>query len=132
MSDILDNHLMSEALDFVGAEARHLVMDAVYCALANSASDLEGNTAETDVNWFAFQIWGEARRDHNNHVWENVLSEDEREHWRTVARACLDRLPFLMSRMANRCRRAAEVANTLARAERKRLREVREARRGGK
>lgn len=116
MTHIEHDHLL-DSLDFVSRDARHLVIDAVYCAIFNAAGDLEGNTEKSDVEWFARQIW----QDVSGRVpgrWEG-MTDDNKEFWRKVAKASLERLPYLMGRIAHRCRMYTQAINSLLKAERK-------------
>jgi hypothetical protein len=133
-SDVRDAHVLSDALDFVSREARTWVLDAVYCSFSNIAGDLEGNTAEHDVEWFARNLWerfGERRNwpvgpAVEEHLlgrravcprWD-VAGEPEKELWRAIAKTSLDTLPGLMSRVAHRCRAVAAAVNAVLKAER--------------
>jgi hypothetical protein len=89
-------------------QARDAV-DALHADHHNLWATLEGNTAESDVRWFARQVYEETRRE----VCEpfkrfDDLDDFERSRWERVASACLARLPFLMSRVANRCKAIAD------------------------
>lgn len=117
---------LEHALDFISVEARHYVTDAVYCTLFNLAGDLEGNTAESDTDWWAYELWREMHPMGTRWAWE-ALSVDERAHWEKLASVSIERLPFLLSRIANRCRSQATALGMLAKAERQRLQEKREA-----
>jgi hypothetical protein len=109
--------LLDDALDFIGREAQDLVLDAVYCSLFNKAGELEGNTAASDIEWFAQRIW-ERTRGNAFGNWNN-LAEDTREFYREVARASLEALPVLMERIAARCRTQAQAVRTLLEANRR-------------
>lgn len=84
------------------------VLDAVYCHGHNLWSSLEGNTAETDIEWFA-QILFEQSEDRRNWRWENA-PEKVRRFWLGLTETTLRELPRLMSRQANRCKHIAEAA----------------------
>ena len=120
-----DETLVSEVLEFVGHDQRALVADSVYCALFNAAGDLEGNTAESDTQWFARCLWQEVKGSRPGQ-WEQ-LPEQERLRWEDEAAAALRVLPQLMGRIARRCRTQAKALRTLIQHEnqyrRRRLRE---------
>ena len=109
-----DDTLLSRSLDYLVHDQRELVMDSVYCALSNTARDLEGNTEMRDVEWFSqmlhARVLGVPR-------WEHV-AEADREHWREITRRMLEILPALMERIAHRCRVHAKVLRTLVQQER--------------
>lgn len=103
---------IGESLDFVSTEAKRLVLDSLYCELFNLTGDLEGNTAERDIDWLASQIWlrmdlMRERRDFDR------LTDDEKDHWRAVARATLEALPLFMSRVVDRWSDHAKVIGTM-------------------
>lgn len=110
--------LLERELDFVSREARTMVLDSLYCTLHNHANDLAGNTAETDLEWFAAKLW-EWRTHKPGFHWEQVLTDEEREEWRETARVALEVLPLLMSKIESRCRAYAQAIQTLLAAERK-------------
>lgn len=93
--------ILEDALNFVSREARNLVIDAVYCELHNKGYELQGNTAESDLDWFAREIW----RSHHDGTppsqWE-ILKDDEKQRWLELADTSLRVLPRLMERMSHR------------------------------
>lgn len=110
--------LFSDSLDFVSREARSMVLDDLHCTLHNKGYSLEGNTAESDIDWFARNIFahvgGEnAPRGH----WEN-FPEETKERYRLWARQTLNLLPSLMMRMAHRCIWHSQAINTMLKADR--------------
>lgn len=111
-----DHTLLSKELDFISHQAREYILDAIYCTLHNKGHDLQGNTAESDVSWFAYQLWAELQRDPLLQAWEQ-LPPEERAHWERVAAASLRRLPFLMDRISHRMLTTKEAINTLLHAE---------------
>ncbi|HAM53935.1 MAG TPA: hypothetical protein DCQ64_00410 [Candidatus Rokubacteria bacterium] len=111
-----DDTLLSRSLDYLVHDQRELVMDSVYCALSNTARDLEGNTEASDVKWFAAWFYREATG--RSTAQYERLDAAEREHWEAQAAAALRVLPELMSRIASRYRTHAKVLRTLAQQER--------------
>jgi len=106
-------------LDHISQEARTWVLDSVYCSLHNAGNDLQGNTAESDLDWFARELYARDRQVPHWHF-EQVLGDAERDHWRRLARLALETLPLLMGRIGSRCERHAQALRGLLQAERKR------------
>ncbi len=94
---IFDPNNIEKALEFLPKEKRTEVIDAVYCEIHNSWGQLEGNTAETDVMWFARWLCNGF-----HHSGYDRLSEDEQRFWNNLAEQCIRGLPMLMSRMETR------------------------------
>lgn len=109
----------SELLKSIQLEVRELTgfdnfkgakrtLESVYAITHNLGGSLEGNTAETDVEWFARVIW-EAQNHPEGYRWDNV-QDFHREQFIGLARLTLENLPRIMSRMANRCKYMADAA----------------------
>lgn len=90
------NHL-EKALAFLDEKDRENVIDAVYCELHNTWGTLQGNTAESDVKWFA--RWLCAGVHPRGYEW---LDEYEQHFWDNLAEQCLRGLPMLLDRMVSR------------------------------
>lgn len=101
---------LDEALDFVAREARYNVIDALFATLHNAAGTLEGNTEESDVEWFADFL---ARGD--NRLFSGLEEKDQEEYRRRAFRT-LEALPYLMDRIANRYRTRATVLHDMMKA----------------
>lgn len=83
----------------VAKETHECIVEALYSEFNNHGYTLEGNTEETDIVWYAKQIYqvnkiGSVR-------WDSE-TEEEKKVWLKLARTTLDILPNLMSRRANR------------------------------
>lgn len=118
-----DEHLLTKAVDWVTAEHKEQLIDALHCVLFNQAGELEGNTEANDVRWLAQRLW-------QVHTWKapglwEQLPASEQERWIVEARTALSVLPALIDRIAARCRVQAAVLRSLLayeRAERQRQR----------
>lgn len=106
---------LEDALDFVSHEAQYNVLDALYCHFFNEAGTLEGNTEASDVEWFAVVLWDSK---HTFYPWYSALDEEKTEYLELAA-LCIQKLPFLVERMANRYRAIANALEVMATAERK-------------
>jgi len=93
--------MLEDALKFISQEARQMVIDAVYCELHNKGYELEGNTAESDLNWFARELWKTRHDDAPISQWE-ALAADEKLRWLQLADSSLAVLPRLMERVSHR------------------------------
>lgn len=115
-------------LDDISQEHRYLVVDAVACEIFNLGNNLEGNTEESDLEWFARQIW--LREDKMRVAgWWDAMIDSQKEEYLGIARACLEALPYLMLRIAHRCQDYAKVLGALEKAERLESQRRRKARR---
>lgn len=87
---------------------REYLLDSIHCATHNLWGTLEGNTAESDVVWFA-RVLFDANNIYDGRRWDNA-EQATRDHWTTVAALTLDNLPRIMSRIASRCKAMAEAS----------------------
>lgn len=104
-------------LDEVGKEARHLILDSLYCDIFNLSNDLTGNLAENDIHWLAREIWFRSDWAHDRGRYDD-LPESEREHWEEITRASITAMGMFMGRVADRCQAHAKVLHELLRADR--------------
>lgn len=93
------NETLEKASEFVGFQALDTFLDALQSVLHNTAQTLDGNTPESDLEWFAKFLYRAAPK--SRAAWDH-LEEAERDLWRGIAKNCLDALPYLMSRIATR------------------------------
>lgn len=110
--------LFESPLAGLAPEARRDVLDGLYCALNNNGHALLGNTAETDLAWFArrlYDTWGQGV----GPPWDG-LGQRRRDDWFRIARAALAALPLLMQRVGDRCVLHSRVLGTVLDAERRR------------
>jgi hypothetical protein len=116
-----DKSFLDDALNFCGQEARHFVADALACHLHNTGYQLEGNTQDTDVEWFARVIAQRVRSIEVPGQWD-MLPPGVKESYRETARAVIDCLPALQQRMANRLISLSKIMADISRIERERSR----------
>jgi hypothetical protein len=88
-----------EALDFAGKDAQMKTLDSLYSYFHNEGYTLQGNTAESDVQWLAQLLY--ETNPGSRAAWDR-LSEGEQGKWVETAKHTLDVLPRLAERMANR------------------------------
>ena len=88
--------------DLAAFQRKWHFLDAVACELHNHGHNLDGNTAESDLEWFARHMWEERWGKPPRH-WEVALNQDERDYWIRTAQAALAALPGLQARIASRC-----------------------------
>lgn len=106
--------LFSDALDYVSRESRYLIMDSLYCSLHNNGYQIEGNTAESDVEWFARNLFSHLGKGRAQGHWDNFPDKD---YYRKLAVKTLECLPSLMFRIASRCIEHSKAINTILKAE---------------
>jgi hypothetical protein len=107
---------LDDALDFVGRDARHKVVDAVYCVLFNAAGTLEGNTEKNDVEWLARRMYEINVRGVGT-AWD-YLEDDTKNEYLNMSKLAIQCLPLLTERIANRYRAYTDALHTLVKAER--------------
>lgn len=112
-----DEELLSSSLKFVSEEARHWVLDAIAAELSNEAGTLIGNTAESDIRWFARELWARAR-DLIPGDFDRYTTDEAKAEWDNLARAAISATPALMSRIGHRMQAHAKAFRTLERASR--------------
>lgn len=114
-------HRDGYALDFLSQEARRNVTDALHAHFHNEWSALEGNTEESDVEWFARTLH-ETDFDDPHHClhWDGVPDE-VKEKYRHMARLSLRNLPAIASRIANRYKAIRDALDDLVKRERDEL-----------
>lgn len=113
MTDRLDTSFLDDALEYVSREARHNIADTLACHLHNAGYALEGNTEESDLEWFARRMY--EHRDPGS--WERAPQE-RRGEYREIARNVLAVLPDFQLRMAHRLIALSKVVRDIERAER--------------
>jgi hypothetical protein len=91
----------------VESKTREFLED-IHATAHNLWGSLEGNTAETDVEWFA-RILYDAEDRPEGRRWDNE-ADRVREQFIRLSRTTIQELPRLMSRMANRAKHMAEAA----------------------
>lgn len=94
---------------------RYLVLDSLFCQLHNKGYELQGNTEQSDFEWFAHILAGKIRHDTAN-VFERLPAETQ-EHYREIAKAALETIPALMSRISARFILHSQALHELLRAE---------------
>jgi len=105
---------VKDAAEEVSYKARCNIVDAIYCEMHNHGYTLEGNTAETDVRWFARNLYQALKVGTVN--WD-METEETRMDWDRQARVVLTLLPNLMSRMSHRCIAYSRTLKTILEAE---------------
>lgn len=113
--EMSEQPLLKEELSFISRDARTMVLDVIYCELANFGSGLTGNTEESDIEWLARRIHGSDRP--YSCKWD-LLSEEDRQRYLRLAETCLREMPPLMERISSRCLAQAKAIQTLLEAER--------------
>ena len=109
---IFDADNIEKSLNFLSKEDREKVLDAVYCEIHNSWGTLKGNTAESDIEWFARWLCdGFSPR---GYQW---LDDTEKRFWNSLAEQSLRGLPMLMSRMEMRYEAYKDALHVLLRAQ---------------
>lgn len=108
---------------------KDLELDSAYCTLHNLGASLRGNQQSSDIEWLARSLFENSRLGAGDiktvpwlidvHQWDylqlepqallgdgprhwQVLSEEQRESWRKLARICLYVLPSFASRVGHR------------------------------
>lgn len=103
-----------EALDFLTAEARFFVLDAISCTLHNEGHSLKGNTDGFDDAWLARRIYAEFEL---NGDWDRETNEVH-DRYLKIARVAIISLPALAGRIASRYLNLEKALNGLIRGER--------------
>ena len=103
--------LFDKLLEYVGIYQKEMLLDALYCDLHNVGYEIEGNTAATDLEWFAQSIYERATRK-ARWAWENE-TEQERERYRLIAQTAIEELPWLCERMSARLIRQSQLIKTV-------------------
>jgi hypothetical protein len=119
-----DTHI-EEALDYLGQDARALVMDSIAVTLHNTWATLEANRPEEDAEWLARNLYDRLRRSGVHVHWDNLLPV-ERESWLDSARAVIELLPLFCGRIANRYDAARQAMEQIAKIERQAMRKLRD------
>lgn len=106
--------LFHNMMDYVSHDAKQNMIDGIACMLHNKGYSLDGNTEESDFRWFCRELY----RRTNQGVgidWDNLAPEGK-AHWEQLARAAIDVIPHLMSRVSSRCILFSEVFRNMERA----------------
>jgi hypothetical protein len=99
--------------EFLERMARYYTLDAIRCTLHNKGYELEGNTEETDITWFARNLY---EADGERFHWDQV-PQDVRERYIKLATTVLKILPRLASRISSRWIAISQAINTQLKAE---------------
>lgn len=110
-----------KACKYVSREAEENIVDAILCTFHNEGYALDGNTAQTDVEWFA-RILFDRRKQFSVPHWDN-LDEDTRNMWLERSQDAIDLLPR-MDRIAHRTIHISQGLRTIAQ-EQKHLKTIR-------
>ena len=103
--------LFEQLLDYVGHRQRAMFLNTLYGELHNVGYDLQGNTEETDLEWFAESIYTSAT---GQAPWRwDQEDEHEQERYRLMARAAIKQLPGLCERMSARLVRQSQLVKTV-------------------
>ena len=86
----MSKNTLDDALDFAGQEAKHWVVDALRGMFHNEGYTLNGNTAESDMEWFARKLYEFDTR----YSW-NSAEEPKKEHYRRIAQFVIGILHFV-------------------------------------
>lgn len=103
----MTTHMFDKLINYVGHYNREMLLDALYCELHNTGYEIDGNTEESDLEWFAQVIYTRATS-HPNWRWEHESAE-ERERYHCMARTAVEQLPVLCERMSARLIRQSQL-----------------------
>jgi len=118
LEDKLDASFYDKALDFASREVKHNIIDALVCTFHNEGYSLDGNTDETDVNWFADVLYRATPGTRQSRL--SGQSEVEQREWQEKARIAIECFPALASRVSNRMIRLSQMCRTILQEERAR------------
>lgn len=106
---------------FAGEQVNQL-LDAVASELHNEGQTIDGNTGESDVLWFAEWIYtvNANRVGAGDRCAWRFLDEEDRNSYIQIAQLCIECLPYLSQRIANRYTSLAAAFRTMERAVRDR------------
>lgn len=104
-------HTFAKIADVAAITSRHHALDSIACYLHNEGYSLDGNTAESDVEWFAAELY----RRRSGELFE--LCHDK-EYWRELANRCLEMLPSIVDRISHRYIAVSRAVHAMARAAR--------------
>jgi hypothetical protein len=108
--------LLEDALDYIGQDARHLVMDSLFCTLHNTWATLAGNKPEEDAYWIARCLYDVRRMEGGAHF--DNLSPENQQYWLDLGQSVMDLLPSYCSRVAARMDAARKLIELQAKVER--------------
>jgi hypothetical protein len=113
----MNTSCLDDALAFCGQRERYRVADALYCHLHNTGQYLAGNTADTDVEWMARDLYEDwISRRPGPDKWEHAAPE-HRSMFDELARVCIEAMPRLQRRIAGRLIEMSKVIQDIERAE---------------
>lgn len=107
---------LDDALAFLtDRKARYHVLDSLACYLHNDGYALDGNTEESDVEWFARNLW--EREHERSGRWEQA-PEEEKTRFIRLAQMVIAELPAFQLRIAHRLITLSKIVRDIERAER--------------
>lgn len=112
-----DETHFDDAVDFLSAEARYFVLDAISCALHNEGYGLLGNHEAKDTFWLAREIYGRLDGQKFDAKRFDDMTDEERQKWMEIAAVTIECLPRLADRIAARYLALEKSLNLLLRRE---------------
>ena len=131
MSETLREQLerqLAEPLHYVSQEARYFVLDALACHMHNKGYFIQGCAEENDTRWFARALWTEFNEGVVSAGEFDSQQAEDQNMWIKTARCAISRLPFLMSRVANRAIHYSQALREMERTSRIEMKELQKAR----